>query len=73
MLAFWPHPIKDPRPDPEERFAVRNLKATLEIEQGLADLRTVLYRTHEWEEEEALEGLRERVRGAVWGLGDLET
>lgn len=68
MIAHYPRP-QDPRPDAEARFAVRNLEATLEVEQGLADLRMLLGEAHRREDETALEGLLWRVRGAVGGLG----
>jgi hypothetical protein len=45
LLANFPSP-DDPRPEPEERFAVRSLAKTLEIEQGLADLRALLLECH---------------------------
>lgn len=57
----------EPRPEPEERFEVRTLECTMEIEQGLADLRALLRECQSVENEMALEGLRVRVRGAVEG------
>jgi hypothetical protein len=67
MQANFPSP-HDPRPEPEERFAVRSLAKTLEIEQGLADLRVLLMECHRSGDDGALEGLRARVEGAVEGL-----
>lgn len=68
MMAHYPRP-QDPRPDAEERFAVRNLETTLEVGQGLADLRMLLGEAHKREDDAAPEGLLWRVRGAVGGLG----
>lgn len=47
---------------------MRTLKTTLEIEQGLADLRDLLRECQRVGDESALEGLRGRVRGAVDGV-----
>jgi hypothetical protein len=44
------------------------LAKTLEIEQGLADLRALLLECHRKADDGALEGLRSRVMGAVEGL-----
>ena len=57
----------EPRPEPEERFEVSTLECTLEIEQGLADLRGLLREGQRVGDGVALEGLRVRVRGAVEG------
>lgn len=67
MLDHYPSP-DDPRPEPEERFAVQVLESTLEIEQGLADLRGLLKECHRMEDEEALEGLRVRIGWALEGM-----
>ncbi|KAM0701731.1 hypothetical protein Q7P35_010640 [Cladosporium inversicolor] len=58
----------EPRPEPEERFEVRTLEVTMEIEQGLADLRGFLRECQRRGDERALEGLRGRVRGAMEGV-----
>jgi len=68
MWKNFPSP-SEPRPESEERFAVRHLECTLEVEQGLADLRQLLKQCQRAEDEMALEGLRARVRWAVQGLG----
>ena len=57
----------EPRPEPEERFEVRTLECTTEIEQGLADLRKLFRECQRVGNEVALEGLRVRVKGAVEG------
>ena len=62
-----PSPGDWPRPEPEGRFEVRTLETTLEIEQGLAELRALLRECQRVGSEAALEGLRVRVRGAVEG------
>lgn len=67
MLDHYPSP-DDPRPDPEERFAVRVLDTTLDIEQGLADMKGLLKECHRMEDEEALEGLRVRIEWALEGM-----
>lgn len=66
------HKTGQPKPDPKERFAVRVLETTLEIEQGLADLRALLKECHRTEDGNALEGLRRRVQVAAEGLGEGE-
>ena len=59
LLNNLPFPGPDePRPEPEERFEVRNLESVLEIEQGLADLRALLREALRVGDERALEGLR---------------
>jgi hypothetical protein len=45
MFKNFPAPGES-RPEPEERFAVRALESTLEVEQGLADLRVLLKQCH---------------------------
>lgn len=52
---------------------MRNLEATLEVEQALADLRKLLREVQKRKDDLAREGLVGRVRQAVWGLkfGDL--
>jgi hypothetical protein len=57
-----------PEHKPKQRFAVRVQDQTNEVEQGLADLRVALLRCHWAEDEEELEMLVGRVRGAVEGL-----
>lgn len=64
------HKTGQPKPDPKKRFAVRMLESTLEIEQGLADLRELLKECHRTENGNALEGLRRRVQVAAEGLGE---
>ena len=59
--------LGEPTPEPEERFEVRTLECTTEIEQGLADLRALLRECQRAENDMALEGLRVRVRGALEG------
>ena len=54
-------------PEPEERFEVRTLECTTEIEQGLANLRALLRECQRMGDEMALEELRESVRGALEG------
>lgn len=66
------HKTGQAKPDPKERFAVRVLETTLEIEQGLADLRELLKECHRTENGKALEGLRRRVQAAAEGLGEDE-
>jgi len=51
--------------DEEERFPVRVRKTTLEIEQGLADLRMLLGECLRTENEQALEALRDRIKTAL--------
>lgn len=52
----------------QERFPVRVHEVTLEIEQGLADLRVLLKECLGAEDERALEALRGRVSGALESL-----
>lgn len=59
--------LGEPTPEPEERFEVRTLECTTEIEQGLADLRALLRECQRMGDEMALEELRESVRGALEG------
>ena len=51
--------------DEGERFPVRVRKTTLEIEQGLADLRMLLGECLRTENEQALEALRDRIKTAL--------
>lgn len=67
LLNNLPLSSDGPRPEAEERFEVRTLETTLEIEQGSAELRALLREVQRVGSEAALEGLRVRVRGAVEG------
>ena len=49
----------------EERFPVRVRELTLEVEQGLADLRLLLSECHRVENEGALLALRDRIKTAL--------
>lgn len=67
MINHMPAP-NDQRPEPEARFSVGFYESTLEIEQGLSDLRHFLQDCQRSGDDLALEGLRKRVKRAVVGL-----
>lgn len=69
MVAYDSPGEKRRRPRAEECFAVRNLASTLEVEQGLADLRERLRVVHVVGDDAGMEELRTVVRWAVEGVG----